>query len=168
MEFTDEVLKRVSQIDVKRVAMTGGSYGGFMANWIIGHTDRFAAVASQRSISNYISKCLTTDIGYYHNLSAIQADPWSSPEKMWAHSPLAYADKAKTPTLFIQSDEDYRCWMGDAVQMLQALLMHGVPARMCLFHGENHELSRSGKPRHRVRRLKEITSWFDEWLHRCE
>ena len=168
MEFTDEVLKRVPQIDVKRVAMTGGSYGGFMANWIIGHTDRFAAVASQRSISNYISKCLTTDIGYYHNISAIQADPWSSPEKMWAHSPLAYADKARTPTLFIQSDEDYRCWMGDAVQMLQALLMHGVPARMCLFHGENHELSRSGKPRHRVRRLKEITSWFDEWLHRCE
>ena len=167
MEFTDEVLKRVPQIDVKRVAMTGGSYGGFMANWIIGHTDRFAAVASQRSISNYISKCLTTDIGYYHNISAIQADPWSSPEKMWAHSPLAYADKAKTPTLFIQSDEDYRCWMGDAVQMLQALLMHGVPARMCLFHGENHELSRSGKPRHRVRRLREITRWFDQWLHRC-
>lgn len=168
MEFTDEVLRRVPQIDEKRVAMTGGSYGGFMANWIIGHTDRFAAVASQRSISNYISKCLTTDIGYYHNLSAIQADPWNSPEKMWAHSPLAYADKAVTPTLFIQSDEDYRCWMGDAVQMLQALLMHGVPARMCLFHGENHELSRSGKPRHRVRRLREITNWFDQWLHRCE
>ncbi len=167
MEFTDEVLRRVPQIDPKRVAMTGGSYGGFMANWIIGHTDRFAAVASQRSISNYISKCLTTDIGYYHNLSAIQADPWSSPEKMWAHSPLAYADKAVTPTLFIQSDEDYRCWMGDAVQMLQALLMHGVPARMCLFHGENHELSRSGKPRHRIRRLREITKWFDQWLHRC-
>lgn len=168
MEFTDEVLRRVPQIDPKRVAMTGGSYGGFMANWIVGHTDRFAAVASQRSISNYISKCLTTDIGYYHNLSAIQADPWNSPEKMWAHSPLAYADKAVTPTLFIQSDEDYRCWMGDAVQMLQALLMHGVPARMCLFHGENHELSRSGKPRHRVRRLREITNWFDQWLHRCD
>ena len=168
MEFTDHVLARVPQIDPARVAMTGGSYGGFMANWIIGHTDRFAAVASQRSISNYISKCLTTDIGYYHNLSAIQADPWNSPEKMWAHSPLAYADKAKTPTLFIQSDEDYRCWMGDAVQMLQALLMHGVPARMCLFHGENHELSRSGKPKHRVRRLKEITEWFDHYLHRCD
>ncbi len=164
MEFTDEVLKRVPEIDVKRIGMTGGSYGGFMANWIIGHTDRFAAVASQRSISNYISKCLTTDIGYYHNLSAIQADPWTNPEKMWKHSPLAYADKAVTPTLFIQSDEDYRCWMGDAVQMLQALLMHGVPARMCLFHGENHELSRSGKPKHRIRRLREITDWFDRYL----
>lgn len=163
MCFTDEVLKRVPQIDASRVCMTGGSYGGFMANWIIGHTDRFAAVASQRSISNYLSKCLTTDIGYYHNLSAIQADPWTSFEKMWAHSPLAYADKVKTPTLFIQSDEDYRCWMGDAIQMLQALLMHDVPARMCLFHGENHELSRSGKPKHRVRRLKEITDWFDTY-----
>ena len=122
-----------------------------------------ALVASQRSISNYISKCLTTDIGYYHNLSAIRADPWKDPEKMWRHSPLAYADRAKTPTLFIQSDQDYRCWMGDAVQMLQALLMHGVPARMCLFHGENHELSRSGMPKHRIRRLREITQWFDKY-----
>ena len=164
MEFTDQVLARVPQIDAQRIAMTGGSYGGFMANWMAGHTDRFAAIASQRSISNYISKCLTTDIGYYHNLSAIQADPWNSPEKMWRHSPLAYADKVKTPMLFIQSDEDYRCWMADAVQMLQALLMHGVPARMCLFHGENHELSRSGKPKHRIRRLKEITEWFDRYV----
>ncbi|MBQ1908150.1 MAG: prolyl oligopeptidase family serine peptidase, partial [Firmicutes bacterium] len=55
------------------------------------------------------------------------------------------------------------CWMGDALQMLQALLLHGVPARMCLFHGENHELSRSGKPKHRVRRIGEITEWFDRW-----
>ena len=164
MDFTDEVLHRMPQIDEKRIAMTGGSYGGFMANWIIGHTDRFAAAASQRSISNYLSKCLTTDIGYYHNLSAIRADPWTNMQKMWEHSPLAYADRVKTPTLFIQSDEDYRCWMGDAVQMLQALLMHGVPARMCLFHGENHELSRSGKPKHRIRRLKEITDWFDQYL----
>ncbi len=164
MEFTDEVLRRYPQIDPRRLGMTGGSYGGFMANWIVGHTDRFAAVASQRSISNYLSKCLSTDIGYYHNLSAIQADPWTSFEKMWEHSPLKYADRAKTPTLFIQSDEDYRCWMGDAVQMLQALLLHGVPARMCLFHGENHELSRSGSPKNRVSRLREITGWMDKYL----
>ena len=168
MDFTDEVLKRVPQIDPKRVAMTGGSYGGFMANWIIGHTDRFAAVASCRSISNYVSKLLSTDIGFYHNLSQMGCDPWSDPKKLWEHSPLAYADKVKTPTLFIQSDQDYRCWMGDAVQMLQALLMHGVPARMCLFHGENHELSRSGKPKHRIRRIREITEWFDKYLGREE
>jgi len=164
MEFCDKVLEAYPQIDPARVGMTGGSYGGFMANWIVGHTDRFAAVASQRSISNFISKCLTTDIGYYHNLSAVQSDPWTSPEEMWNRSPLKYADRCKTPTLFIQSDEDYRCWMCDAIQMFTALRMHGCPTRLCLFHGENHELSRNGKPKHRVRRLKEITDWFDSYL----
>ncbi len=164
MEFTDLVLETYPQIDKSKVGMTGGSYGGFMANWIIGHTDRFAAVASQRSISNFISKCLTTDIGYYHNLSAVQSDPWTSQEEMWNRSPLKYADKCVTPTLFIQSDEDYRCWMCDAIQMFTALRMHGCPTRMCLFHGENHELSRNGKPKHRIRRLKEITDWFDTYL----
>ena len=164
MEFTDKVLEMYPQIEKNHVGMTGGSYGGYMANWIVGHTDRFAAVASQRSISNFISKCLTTDIGYYHNLKAVQADPWTNPEDMWEKSPLKYADKCKTPTLFIQSDEDYRCWMCDALQMFTALKMHGVPSRVCLFHGENHELSRNGKPKHRIRRLKEITDWFDTYL----
>ena len=96
MDFTDAVLAAYPCIDQDRVCMGGGSYGGFMANWIIGHTDRFKAVASCRSISNYISKCLTTDIGYYHNMAQMKADPWTAPEKMWAHSPLAYANKAVT------------------------------------------------------------------------
>lgn len=164
MTFTDQVLEQYPQIDLSRVGMTGGSYGGFMANWIIGHTDRFRAVVSQRSISNFISKCLTTDIGYYHNLDAVQADPWRNPEIMWDHSPLKYADKCKTPTLFIHSDEDYRCWMGDAIQMFTALRMHGCPTRLCLIHGENHALSRAGKPKHRLRRLKEIADWFEKYL----
>ena len=102
MEFTDHVLKHYPQIDEKRVGMTGGSYGGFMANWIVGHTRRFAAVASQRSIANYVSKCLTTDIGYYHNLSALEASPWDNVAQLWDHSPLKYADQAVTPTIFIQ------------------------------------------------------------------
>ena len=71
---------------------------------------------------------------------------------------------AKTPTLFIQSDEDYRCWMGDAIQMFSALKYFGVEARMCLFHGENHELSRSGKPKHRIRRMTEMMEWFEKYL----
>ena len=76
---------------------------------------------------------------------------------------MKYADKAVTPTLFIHSDQDYRCWMAEALQMFQALKLHGVATRICLFHGENHELSRSGKPIHRIRRLKEITRWFDRY-----
>ena len=161
MEFADKVLEKYPQIDRKKVCETGGSYGGFMTNWIIGHTDRFAAAASQRSISNWVSKCLTTDIGYYHNMDAMQSTPWTDFDKMWGFSPLKYADKCTTPTLFIHSGEDYRCWQSEGIQMYTALKYHGCEARLCYFKGENHELSRSGKPKHRIRRLKEITEWFD-------
>ncbi|MBU3209494.1 S9 family peptidase [Clostridium algidicarnis] len=164
MKFTDEVLNKYENIDKDRVGVTGGSYGGFMTNWIIGHTDRFKAAASQRSISNWISKFGTTDIGYYFVDDQQSGTPWNNADKLWWHSPLKYADKVKTPTLFIHSDEDYRCWMAEALQMFSALKYHGVDSRMCLFKGENHELSRSGKPTHRMRRLKEITNWFDHYL----
>lgn len=164
MDFTDKVLASYPDIDSQRIGVTGGSYGGFMTNWIIGHTDRFKAAASQRSISNWISMGFTTDIGYYFATDQIGATPWSDHEKLWEHSPLKYADKAVTPTLFIHSDEDYRCWIPEALQMFSALKYHGVESRLCLFKGENHELSRSGKPKNRISRLKEITNWFDRFL----
>ena len=163
MYFTDYVLEKYP-IDKSRVGVTGGSYGGYMTNWIIGHTDRFKCAASQRSISNWISKFGTTDIGYYFNADQNQATPWINHDKLWWHSPLKYADKAKTPTLFIHSEEDYRCWLAEGLQMFTALKYHGVEARLCMFRGENHELSRSGKPKHRIRRLTEITNWFEKYL----
>lgn len=165
MDFTDEVLKRYPLIDENRLGITGGSYGGFICNWAIGHTDRFKVATSQRSISNYISKCLSTDIGYYHNLSQTGADPWTNPEKMWYHSPLKYVKNAKTPTLFIQSDEDYRCWLSEPLQMFSALCENNVPTKMALFHGENHELSRSGKLKNRINRLIEICDWLEKYLN---
>ena len=164
MAFTDEVLKRYPQLDEKRLGMMGGSYGGFMANWIIGQTDRFAAVVSQRSISNWITLSMTTDIGFTFDIEQVAGDPWNNLENMWMQSPLKWAHRAKTPTLFIQSDQDYRCYMADALQMFTALKYYGVEARMCLFHGENHELSRAGKPKHRVRRLTEMVNWFEKYL----
>ena len=163
MKFTDEVLKAYP-IDRSRVGVTGGSYGGFMTNWIIGHTDRFACAASQRSIANWFSKFGTTDIGYYFNVDQNASSPWENPEKLWWYSPMKYADKVKTPTLFIHSEEDYRCWLTEGIQMFTSLKYHGVPARLCMFRGENHELSRSGKPRHRVKRLEEMTNWFELYL----
>ena len=96
-------------------------------------------------------------------MSQMASTPWDNPEKMWSFSPLKYADQAKTPTLFIHSDQDYRCWMAEGLQMFQALKLHNVDSRICLFNGENHELSRSGKPIHRIRRLKEMTQWFDQY-----
>ena len=163
MDFTNAVLAAYPQIDPKRVCETGGSYGGFMTNWIIGHTDRFCCAASQRSISNWLSFWGVSDIGSYFAEDQTLGNPFVRPEKMWEHSPLKYAENVKTPTLFIHSDEDYRCPLEQGLQMYTALVQHGVPARLCLFHGENHELSRSGKPLHRLRRLQEITDWFDRY-----
>ncbi|MBT1278584.1 S9 family peptidase [Thermoanaerobacter sp. CM-CNRG TB177] len=164
IKFTDYVLQHYKDIDSSRVGVTGGSYGGFMTNWIIGHTDRFKAAVSQRSISNWTTEFGTTDIGYYFVPDQIGGTPWDNFEKYWEHSPLKYADRVKTPTLFLHSDEDYRCWMAEALQMFSALKYFGVESRLVLFHGENHELSRSGKPKHRIRRLKEITEWFNKYL----
>ncbi len=164
MKFTDLVLEKYPCIDKEKIGVTGGSYGGFMTNWIIGHTNRFKAAASQRSISNWISKFGTTDIGYYFVDDQQGATPWSNVDKLWFHSPIKYADKVTTPTLFIHSEEDYRCWLPEGIQMFTSLKYHGVDARLCMFRGESHELSRSGKPKHRIRRLEEITNWFNKYL----
>lgn len=164
MKFTDLVLEKYPFIDRDNIGVTGGSYGGFMTNWIIGHTNRFKAAVSQRSISNWISKFGTTDIGYFFVEDQQAATPWSDVEKLWFHSPMKYADKVTTPTLFIHSDEDYRCWLPEGIQMFTSLKYHGVDSRLVMFRGENHELSRSGKPKHRVRRLEEITNWFNKYL----
>lgn len=165
MKFVDECLKKYPEIDEKKLGVMGGSYGGFMTNWIIGHTNRFKAACSQRSISNWIHKFCTTDIGYYFTYDQTKgADPWNDPEKLWETSPLKYADKAETPTLFIHSDEDYRCTLPEAISMFTALKYNNVDSKLVIFKGENHELSRSGKPQHRIKRLKEICEWFDKYL----
>lgn len=160
MDFTDAVLALWPQIDAARLCETGGSYGGFMTNWIIGHTNRFCCAASQRSIANWLSFYGMSDIGYYFASDQTDASLYADQAKLWAQSPLKYAGNVQTPTLFIHSDEDYRCPMAEGIQMYAALADRGVETRLCLFHGENHELSRSGKPLHRQRRLKEITDWF--------
>ena len=161
MAFCDAALAAYPEMDRDNLFETGGSYGGFMTNWIIGHTDRFRACASQRSISNWTSFYGVSDIGPDFSEDQCGASLWPDAEKFWQHSPMKYADKVKTPTLFIHSLEDYRCPVDQGYQMYSALAAHGVESRLVLFRGENHELSRSGKPKHRLRRLNEITGWFD-------
>ncbi len=164
MELFDETLRRYPDIDEAHVGICGGSYGGFMCNWMAGHTDRFAAAVSQRSISNYFTKCLYTDIGFYANWLQMGAYPWEDFDKVWSMSPLKAAENAKMPLLLIQSDEDFRCYMGEAFQMFSAVKRQGTDTRMVLFHGENHELSRSGKPENRMTRLRELMGWFERYL----
>ncbi len=164
MTFCDRCIEQFSFIDATRMGVTGGSYGGFMTNWIIGHTDRFKAAATQRSIANWTSFSMLSDIGPFFTKDQCGLLVWDDLDLLWEQSPLKYADKVTTPTLVIHSDEDYRCPMAEGLQMFSALRYHGVPTRLVLFKGENHELSRSGKPKHRVRRLKEITEWFEKYL----
>lgn len=165
MEFTDHVLKLYPAIDEKRLGVTGGSYGGWMTNWIIGHTDRFAAAVSQRSFSNWLSDFGCSEIGFSFDVNESgNRTPWTDPMGLWKMSPVAYADRVTTPTLFIHSLKDYNCPLSEAMQMFAGIKYHGVPSKAVLFEGENHELSRSGKPLHRVRRLKEMTAWFDQYL----
>jgi len=164
MAFTDHVLQSVPQLDPARLGACGGSYGGFMCNWIEGHTDRFAALVSQRSISNWVSDYGSSEIGVTFDVNELGGDPWSDHDAMWRQSPLKYADRAKTPILFIHALQDYNCTVDQGIGMFTAMKRFGVPTRMCLFEGEGHSLSRSGKPRHRIRRLEEIFNWFEKYL----
>ncbi len=166
MDFTDEVLKRYPWIDEKRLGLTGGSYGGYTTNWIIGHTHRFKAAVTCRSICNWVSKFGVSDIGF------MQPESISGSKTYWGedlihqmkHSPLYYAGNVKTPCLIIHSEEDYRCPMAEAEQWFTALKLNNVPTELIRFPKENHELSRSGKPRHREERLQHILRWFREHL----
>ncbi|MDA0709835.1 MAG: S9 family peptidase [bacterium] len=163
MEATDFVIKEYP-IDKNRLGVTGGSYGGFMTNWIVGHSQRFRAACTQRSISNWISFFGTSDIGWRFGPEEIGGMPWDDVEAYWKRSPLAYIRHVKTPTLIIHSEEDWRCPIEQAEQFFVGLKMIGVETQFIRFPGENHELSRSGAPKHRLQRLNHILGWFGRHL----
>lgn len=164
MNFTDLAIKKYPQIDENNMGVYGGSYGGFMTNWIVSHTNRFKAANSQRSISNWTSFYGVSDIGYYFAPDQTGANPWDNLEKMWEQSPIKHAKNVKTPTMFIHSDEDYRCPLEQGLQMYTRIKENGIDTKMYIFHGENHELSRSGKPKARIKRIEKIKEWFDGYL----
>lgn len=163
MNFTDHILAKIPQINHERLFVTGGSYGGFMTNWIVGHTNRFRAAVTQRSISNWLSFHGTSDIGFYFSKDQTGGHPMTDTEKLWNQSPIKYAKEVKTPLLFIHSDQDYRCPIEQAMQFFTVLKEQGLETKLVWFKGENHELSRSGKPQARIKRLHEITSWFEHF-----
>lgn len=164
MDFTDEVLRLYPQIDVDRVGVTGGSYGGYMTNWVVSHTNRFKCAATQRSISNMITEVTASDYGIDFPYEMSFTDLHNCHDELWSMSPLKYANNVKTPLLFIHSFEDYRCIFPEALQYYTAIRCNGVDTKIVGFKGENHELSRSGKPKHRIKRLTEITNWMNKYL----
>ncbi|CAM3785950.1 S9 family peptidase [Aeromicrobium ponti] len=163
MDAVDYALESYGFIDNDRLGVTGGSYGGFMTNWIIGHTNRFKAAVTQRSISNWISFYGVSDIGYYFTDWQIKSD-LNDIDKLWKHSPLAYVNEMDTPLLILHSEKDYRCPIEQAEQLFIALKHRKKTAKFVRFPESNHELSRSGKPNLRISRLNYIAGWFDQYL----
>ena len=162
MNFTDIVLEKYSSIEKDRLAVMGGSYGGYMTNYIVGVNHRFKTAITLRSISNWISFYGTSDIGYY--FATDQQGCEFEPDKLWEKSPLKNVDNIKTPILILHSDEDYRCPLEQGVQLFTRLKINKVKTKMIIYKGENHDLCRSGKVQTRVSRIMDILDWFKETL----
>ena len=163
MAGVDEILKR-GYIDAARLGVTGGSGGGLLTNWVVTQTNRFKAAVSQRDISDWADFWYTADFTLFRPTWFHKA-PFEDPAEFARRSPITYASKIETPLMFILGDEDWRTPpAAGGEQLFRALKYLKRPTVMVRFPGENHELSRAGRPWHRVERLQHIVGWFDKWL----
>lgn len=157
-------MKKREEVDVKRMGVMGGSYGGFMTNWVIGHTDEFAGAITDRCVSNLVSMGGNSDYvdvpdRYW------EGNLWDRPEARWKHSPIRYLGNARTPTLIIHSEGDLRCNIEQAEQVFTVLKLNNVPTRFVRYPREaSHGMSRCGPPDLRVHRLHQILQWWSRWL----
>lgn len=159
----DEVVKR-GYVDPNKLGVTGGSGGGLLTDWTVGHTHRFHAGVSQRDISDWTSWWYTADFTLFQP-NWFKAPPFDDPKDYVERSPITYIKSVDTPMMFILGDVDWRTPPGSGgEQMFRALKYMHRPTVMVHFPGESHELSRSGQPWHRVERLDHIVGWFDKWL----
>ena len=166
LAFFDAALAAQPRLDAACTGVMGGSYGGFMTNWLTSQTSRFQVAVTDRSICNLISFGGTSDIGarFWDDELGGNFHRSRDVQKLWDMSPLKYVEQVRTPTLIIHSLEDLRCPVEQAEQWFAALQLHGVPSRFVRYPGENHELSRSGRPDRRVHRLQEYLDWLGEHL----
>lgn len=163
MAGVDELIRR-GYIDDKRLGITGGSGGGVLTNWAIGHTTRFAAAVSQRDISDWADWWYTADFTQFQPYW-FRGAPFEDPEDFKRRSGITYIDKVTTPLMLILGEADWRTPTGaGGEQMFRALKYRKIPTVMVRFPNESHELSRSGQPWHRIERLQHIVGWFDKWL----
>ncbi len=163
MAGVDEILKR-GYIDQARLGVTGGSGGGLLTNWTITQTQRFKAAVAQRDIADWYGFWFTADFTLFQPTWFRQA-PWEDPQDFAARSPITHVANVTTPLMLVLGDQDYRTPPADGGEMMfRALKYRRVPTVMVRFPRENHELSRSGEPWHRVERLQHIVGWMDQWL----
>jgi len=163
MAWTDFVAAK-SYVDADRLGVAGGSYGGYMTNWIIGQTDRFKAAVTQRCVSNLVSMYGSSDFNWAFQTEFGDVPPWEDLENYWRQSPMKHIANVKTPTLVIHSEQDLRCAIEQGEQIFVALSRLGVETEMVRFPDEPHGLSRQGRTDRRIARLNHILRWFDRYL----
>ncbi len=151
-------------VDPDRLGITGASYGGFMTNWAVGHTDRFRAAVTENSLSNLLSFYGTSDIGTWFSEAELGADPFDRPDIYLGRSPISYVKNIKTPLLIIHAEADHRCPIEQGEQLFVALKRLGKEAVFVRFPAESHGMRSAGKPRHRTERLRHILGWFNKYL----
>ena len=149
-------------IDPKRLAVTGGSGGGLLTAWIIGHTDRFAAAVSQYPVTNWITQVGTADGGYYHAASWMGGMPWENPQQYIEHSPIFFANNFKTPTMVITGEADLRTPMAQSEELYFALKAQKVDAVLVRIPDEPHGI-RGAHPSHRVAKVEHILGWIEKY-----
>jgi len=160
MDFFDGVVGADPRLDAQRVGVMGGSYGGYMTAWIIAHDHRFAGAIVERGFLDPAAFPGSSDIGSFFGDEYVGTDP----ALVAAQSPMAVVDRAATPTLVLHSELDYRCPLDQATRYYAALKRNGVDAEMLVFPGEDHELTRSGRPQHRVQRFEAVLDWWSRYL----
>jgi len=159
-----DYMEEQSYIDPDRMGITGGSYGGYMTVWAIGHTDRFRAAVTQRCVSNWISMYGSSDVNWAFQQEFGDTPPWESFDNYWRLSPIKYIGNATTPTQVIHSERDLRCPIEQGEQVFVSLKKQGVDSEMIRFPEEPHGLSRGGRTDRRVERLQHMLRWFDRYL----
>jgi dipeptidyl aminopeptidase/acylaminoacyl peptidase len=163
MAGVDELVRR-GYIDEKKLGVTGGSGGGLLTNWTVTQTNRFAAAVSQRSIGDWAAFWYSTDFTLFTPFW-FRKYPFQDPEEYRQRSPVTYVEKVQTPLMLIEGQADLRSPTDSGGgTMFRALKALHKPTVMIVFPGETHELSRSGKPSHRIERLRHIVNWFDRYL----
>jgi dipeptidyl aminopeptidase/acylaminoacyl peptidase len=149
-------------IDERRLGVAGGSYGGYMTNWIVGHNDRFKAGVTMRSVVSTQAFFGTSDIGWWFE-DELGVVPWRDVERARHFAPLTYVEHIHTPLLILHSDQDLRCPISEGEMLFTALKYLGRETKFVRFEGQSHELSRAGHPRSRVIRYHEIVGWFAKY-----
>ena len=163
MSAVDQIIERTGYVDPNRMGIGGGSYGGYMTNWVIGQTNRFSAAVSMRSISNLVSEYSQHDIVLWGTLE-LGTPPWPDSDELWRRSPIRYVKNIQTPLLLTCGEMDLRCAISQSEEMFGAMRLLGKTVELVRFPEESHDLSRSGRPDRRVERLRRIAGWFERFL----